>query len=235
MQGWKILLAIAIVGMFVMPMMPATKADNITFSVPHRWYDQKLIWWIWSVAKYANDDNEMNKVISGKTVYEHLNILFDGCTTMRDFFDGVENLCGDAGDPDEGNKRSELPRWKRRLSEIVETIINDDDPPTYLFCHQQAILLAAGIKARFSQPCGSTYVLKSGYGDFTFYFNMGQDGQLTGHIQLVVDKWNGDDAPNGADKWEMDTWEGPPGDQYRAWDPSYGWGDNSKMWTSNSR
>ena len=66
---------------------------------------------------------------------------------------------------------------------------------------------------------------------------MGQKGHPSGHVQLVVDKWNGQDwfydneEHKWYTKWEMDTWE----DQCRGWKSSYGWKDNSKMWTSTSR
>lgn len=240
----KVLLVLAIVGMFIMPMMPVkVKADNTTLAT-HYWHDKKLYAGIWSVAKYANDDAEMNKVISNQTtsmkVYNWLkDVLFKGCSSMRSFYQRMEELCKDARDPDEGNPSPDLYRWQKKLSVIVQKVLEkrDNQERASLFCHQQAILLAAAIKARFSVPYGSTYVLKSGYGDFTFYFNMGQDGYPSGHVQLVVDKWNGSDwfydrkNHTWFNKWEIDTWE----DQYRGWISSYGWKDNSKMWTSTSR
>jgi len=53
-----------------------------------------------------------------------------------------------------------------------------------------AILFAGGVKAMFSEWNGERYMLKSGYGDFTFYFNVKFEGYPQGHIQLVIDKWN---------------------------------------------
>jgi len=228
----KILVGLVIIGILMAPSVHSLKIEEHSgfSSAPSRWHDKGLHTGLWSVAKYANDDRELNIVISGKTVYEWLNILFDNCESMESFFERVESICGDALDPHEGNILCELPLSDRKLSKIVEKILTDNDRPTYLCCHHQVILLASAIKARFSHPYGSIYVLKSEYQDFLFYFNMGQEERVTMHVQMVVDKWNGDDTPNDVDKWEIDTWE----DQYRVWEANHGWKYNSQMWTSDS-
>ncbi|MCD6448868.1 MAG: hypothetical protein J7L58_07530 [Thermoplasmata archaeon] len=233
----KVLLVLAIVGMFVMPMMPVkVKADNTTLAT-HYWHDKKLIWWMWSVAKYANDESldiGLRAEINHKTIYRWLNIYFDGCSSMRSFYNRVQELCGDAWKNGVNDPPSELDMNKKSLYDIMKTIINDNDPPTYLFCHQQAILFAAAVKARYSEWNGERYVLKSGYNDFIFYFNVKFENNPLGHIQLVIDKWNGQDwfyyKGKWYNKWEADTWE----NQYRPWNKDEGWKDNSKMWTDTS-
>ena len=237
----KILFALTIAGMFVVSTTPIeTKANSLTLFY-HHWHDKKLYVGVWNIAKYANDESYwrgMNAKIEGKTVYQILNNLFLGCNSMYSFYQRMQNLTIDAWEGGINSPASDLPIWCKGLKIITRTVWEKykQNKKASLFCHQQAILLAAAIKARFSVPYGSTYVLKPEYKDFIFYFAVGQNGQLTGHVQLIIDKWNGSDTPNGADRWEIDTWEGwKDKDQYRAWNENYGWGYNSKMWISTSR
>ena len=79
-----------------------------------------------------------------------------------------------------------------------------------LWCHQQAILIAAGIKVRFSEynSVANKFVLKEGYNDFDIKFIRSYDnsGILTipwrTHVQLTIGRWNGTDCDI-----EIDTWD----------------------------
>ena len=194
----------------------SSKAEHL----PHIWKDQYIGYGWWSVAKHANNDNEMNE---SDTWYE-LRQFFNGCATISDFYNAIVRDIGKAM-----NEEESMAGNSRDLSEIVDAAMQamgKRNPAKYkLLCHQHAILFAAGVKAVYSEwdETRQRYVMWSTK-DFKFIFWCGDHGPR--HVQLVIDVWKDDDTPNGAEYFEVDTWD----HDYGAWTKTY-LPKNSKMWS----
>ena len=149
-------------------------------------------------AKYANDEKEL---FVNNTHTKILN-LFKNCNDLEDFFNVGQKYFKDA----ERKNPNALPQSELRLSKIVDAVSEGKE----LWCHQQAILIAAGIKVRFSEynSVANKFVLKEGYNDFDIKFIRSYDnsGILTipwrTHVQLTIGRWNGTDCDI-----EIDTWD----------------------------
>lgn len=156
----------------------------------------------------ANCDDELLK----NDTYDKLRAFFSCCDTPSEFYGRIQQYVCDAEIAGPGDiSIIEMPV----LSFIVNTIV---DYNATLYCHQQALLLAVGIKAMFSHynvEMGA-FVLVDGCGDFKLEFWRSFDLRppirpYQSHLQLVIDEWNGAkifEINNiGADKIEVDTWE----------------------------
>ena len=149
-------------------------------------------------AKYANDEEEL---LANNTYNKLLN-LFRDCNEPKDFFNVGQKYFKDA----EKKNLNALPQSELRLSKIVDAVAKGKE----LWCHQQAILIATGIKVRFSDydTTINKFVLKEGYNDFDIHFIRSYDynGILTipwrTHVQLTIGRWNGTDCDI-----EIDTWD----------------------------
>ena len=161
------------------------------------------IGYVYYFATYANSEVDM---LNGET-YNFLRDFFKACKTPQQFFNKVNSTIIDADDCHISN----LPCEEMSLSKIVSKVkerINDDEYPV-LWCHQQAIFLAAGIKARFShfdENMGA-FVLDDSVDHFDIRFYRSWDFNLPffpwkSHTQVVVKKWNGYNC-----SIEIDTWD----------------------------
>jgi len=192
--------------------IPTNQNPSTTESENIRWIDGKNNYDVeangYFFASYANDDEEMDK----KT-FDSLRSFFKGCKDSKDFYDRMQLKVKDAG------RNQSLPALsmnKIRLSEIVNVVLSGSHS---LWCHQQAILLAGGIKAIFSyynESKGKCF-LDDAFSAFDLCFYRSYDTTFTqpwfpwrSHIQIVVWEWNGD-----ASRYiEIDTWE----DEYEKYD-----------------
>jgi hypothetical protein len=168
----------------------------------------------WFNYMFFINDKEMQK----NDTYEKLKTFFNGCNTPKEFFDRIQTYVNESLDM----ANYDLSMNECRLSIIVDTII---DYNATLYCQQQSLLFAAGVKAMFShydEQLGR-YVLNDGCGDFKLEIWRSFDLHppilpYRSHSQIVVDKWNGIDIfeinDKNADKIEIDNWE----NEYREFD-----------------
>ena len=133
-----------------------------------KWHE-KFIHGIWNVAKFANEDVEL------KRNYERLIKLYERCKTYEDFFYRTKEFSISA-------KYSGDALFYRKLGKIIDAI--EKKGMARLWCYQQAILMAAAIKARYSEWNGKTFVPES---KFMFKFWVG--GRERNHVQLVIYEW----------------------------------------------
>ena len=160
------------------------------------------------VADIANNDMELHMF---KT-YWILQDFFKNCATPLDFYNRVNESIEDAEFfPDV---------WFSFFLPKLVYLIKDGH--ARLWCTQQTILIAAGVKAVFSHWDNSLgkYVLNRDVGGFRFEFWASCDETMlipirASHMQLVVDTWNGDTTPMGYEKLEIDPWM----NQFREWKP----------------
>ena len=148
--------------------------------------------------------------------YEKLRKFFNDCETPRQFYDRMQQYIKELSK----TKDYSLPINENKLNVIVDAVADNN---ATLYCHQQVILLAAGVKATFSHydERAKKYVLNKGCGSFKLEIWRSFDLHFPllpyrSHVQLVVDKWNGTDTFEikkvNTDKLEIDTWE----NEYRA-------------------
>jgi len=190
---------------------------------------------------FANNRREM----LSENTYEKLRIFFSNCSTPSDFYIRINESIVDLNETD--TSQHDLYGWD--LSEIVDMALNKEDP--ILWCHQQATLFAAGVKAMFShydEQIGR-FVLNDDVGDFKL--EMWRSFSLVppiapyrSHRTLVIDIWNGEDYflidEEFVDKIEVDT---SADDPIREWDkrndcllyPFLGAKLNSFLYTTESR
>ncbi|MCD6223245.1 MAG: hypothetical protein J7K12_06165 [Thermoplasmata archaeon] len=131
---------------------------------------------IWNVAKFANDELELLK--SRDKILE----IYMECHSFLDFYERTKSIM----EPAHGNSIF----FSRRLSKIVNFVSKkmEKGKKAKLWCYQQAILMAAGIKAVYSE--WSNDIGKFiGKGDFEFKFYVGRKERS--HVELVISKWNG--------------------------------------------
>ena len=182
---------------------------------PCFWEDHAQELWF-NELSFANDEYALLR----NDTFQKLILFFVDCSTPEDFYwrirDSVISL--NTSDP-----------WQHDLDgfdlvQIVDTLSSGRKP--VLWCHQQVVLFAAGVKAVFShfdEKLGR-FVLNEGCG--CFRLEMWRSFSLTrpvfpwrSHRQLVIDTWNGTEifSVDGemVDKIEVDTAEGEP---IRAWD-----------------
>jgi hypothetical protein len=183
----------------------------IAMSPPHGvWEDRVQELWIDELS-FANDEGALLK----NNTFEKLTLFFVNCSTPEDFYwrirDSVISI--NTSNP-----------WQHDLEgfdlvQIVDLLFSGKKP--VLWCHQQAVLFAAGVKAMFShfdEQLGR-FVLNEGCG--TFRLELWRSFSLTrpvfpyrSHRQLVIDTWNGNEmfSVDGkmVDKIEVDTAEGEP-------------------------
>ncbi len=68
---------------------------------------------MWSVAKYANDDEDMRT----SNTYQELRNFFHGCSTIEQFYNRINNSIIDA------QSYSEADTTSRKLSVIMDKIL----------------------------------------------------------------------------------------------------------------
>jgi len=164
----------------------------------------------YNLASYANNDKEMKKCYAFLTKY------FKGCgRNIKAYYNKVNSNIRDA----KATVPSDLDMNVCSLSKIVEVVKNKKNPS--LWCHQQAIFLAAGIKAMFSKydETNGTYIPDKNI-EITLGFYRSYDWlhwpilPYKSHVQLVVIKWPcniNNLCADGKNVYELDTWE----NQYR--------------------
>ena len=165
-----------------------------------------------NLADYANDDEELKEVIdsgTGQTVYDFLRSFFRDCGLSRlDFFFRIHPKILDAT----SLRGHDLDMKIYDLSEIVKVVKNKERPR--LWCHQQAIFLAAGIKASFSSydENENVFIPHPDY-DFKISFFRSYDYShfpilpYKSHVQIVLKSWPTEDEYNPYGWEEMDTWD----------------------------
>ena len=151
--------------------------------------------------------------------YDKLRAFFSGYDAPSEFYGGIQQYVCDAGITSPGDINIiEMPV----LSVIINTIV---DYNATSYCRQQALLLAAGIKAMFSHYNAEmeAFVLVDGCGDLKLEFWRSFDLRppilpYRSHLQLVIDEWNGTkifEINNiTADKIEVEMQES----EFRTWD-----------------
>ena len=183
----------------------STRRDKTSYKI---WVNKNMKYILRGTADTANSDWQMHMF----RTHEILRKFFEGCYTPKDFYDRVNECIEDAKFfPDIW-----IAYFLPRLVYLVE------DGHARMWCTQQVMLLAAGVKAVFSHwdEKLQRYVLNEGIGDFRFEFWDSCDETMlipirSSHLQLVVDTWNGDTMPMGYEKLEIDPWM----NQFREWKP----------------
>ena len=180
----------------------STNSDNLY----RIWTGKKdEVLWAVDISALANNKDEMNKS------YDKLREIFENCRTLKSFYNRINEIIED------GTWTVDYRGYK--LSKIVDVVYQNkhNKRKTTLWCHQQAILFAAGVKAMFShydEKVGD-YVLDEGHGDFKFEFWREFDTQppvypWRSHYFTVVEMWDGEQI----EKKKVDTWK----NRYEKWD-----------------
>ncbi len=166
-------------------------------SQPHIWKNNNV-----KVLRISSSDICNNELQMQRAGCQFFRGFFDGCTSPLDFYTRVNTSTEDA---------QIIPDFFIcfSLDKLVKRYAAGD---TKLWCTQQAMLLAAGIKATFSHwdPDLNRYVLNEDVGGFVIQFWESCDEMIFPyfplHSQIVIDKWNGDESPLGYEELEIDTW-----------------------------
>lgn len=182
-----------------------TRRDKTSYKI---WVNKNMRYMLKSVADIADNDKELHMF---KTC-DILRDFFKDCISPMDFYRRVNGSIKDA-------KFFPDIWFSYFLPKLVYLI---KDGHARLWCTQQTILIAAGVKAMFSHWDNSLgkYVLNRDVGGFRFEFWASCDETMpipirASHMQLVVDTWNGDTTPMGYEKLEVDPWM----NQFREWKP----------------
>ena len=184
-------------------------------SPPGLWEDLGEDLWF-NELSFANGEY----ALLNNDTFQKLILFFVDCSNPEDFYWRIREsvISLNTSDP----RQHDLKGFD--LVQIVDTLSSGKKP--VLWCHQQVVLFAAGVKAVFShfdEQLGR-FVLNEGYGNFRL--ELWRSFSLTrpvypyrSHHQLVIDTWNGTEmfSVDGemVDKIEVDTAEGEP---IRAWD-----------------
>ncbi|RLF53350.1 MAG: hypothetical protein DRN24_01210 [Thermoplasmata archaeon] len=191
---------------------------NISFSVSAKTFNNSNHTWETrlkeidiNILSFANNDREMLY----NNTYQKLRNFFINCTTPYEFYNRINMSI---------LEKNTINPWQHDcygfdLSRIVDTVVNKKKP--ILWCHQQAILFAAGVKAVFSHydEDKKQFVLNKNCGEFKIEIWRSLSlirpvFPYRSHVQLIIDKWNGTDTfiinNKTVDKIEVDTSENEP-------------------------
>ncbi|MBN1280143.1 MAG: hypothetical protein JXA00_00670 [Candidatus Thermoplasmatota archaeon] len=160
--------------------------------------------WMWYVRDSELHTNQTDEKLRG---------FFTGCQTPRDFYDRIQQHVRDSF---REIIYTDLDMNMRSLPVIVDTLLSNDT--VFLFCHHQAFIFAAGVKAMFSTYDEQTnrYVLNAGCSDFSLEIWRSADLHepilpYRSHVQIIIDEWNGTSVFElnnvTTDRIEADNWE----------------------------
>lgn len=138
-------------------------------------WESRFVNGIWNVAKFANDEKELFKA------YDGIIKIYEGCNSYNDFYERTKEIMQPA--------HANSIFFSRKISKIVDFVLNGiGKKKVKLWCYQQAILIAAGIKAMHSQwnEKRKAYVAKE---KFEFRFYVGRKERS--HVELVIYQWKG--------------------------------------------
>ncbi len=140
---------------------------------------------IWNVAKFANDEKELLKA------YDEITKIYDGCISYEDFYERTKEIM----QPAHGNSLF----FSRKISKITDFVLNamKKKKMAKLWCYQQAILIAAGIKAIHSHWDEKIRAYTTNE-KFELRFYVGRKERS--HVELVIYEWKGEKI-----KISMDT------------------------------
>jgi len=202
----KILLAGLLVCVIGLPCATPFCSAECVWRVQH----QDFFPWCWM---YDVRDSELHE----NHTDEKLRLFFSGCTTPREFYDRIQAHVLDSY---REIQYTDLAMNEQRLPVIVDTLTSNET--VYLFCHHQALVFVAGVKAMFStyDEQQKRYVLNDSYGEFSLEIWRSWDFHppifpYRSHVQLVIDTWNGTEQFTienvTFERLETDNWE----DEYR--------------------
>jgi len=162
------------------------------------WIDKNIKVLRISSADIANNESSMRQ----DNTYSLFCKFFSNCSSPLDFYERVNTFIGDA---------QIIPDifFCFSINKLAHRVYEGD---TRLWCTQQCMLVAAGVKAIFSHWDNDIqrYVLYNSSGDFRIEFWESCCDMIYPyfplHLQIVVDMWNGNNTPLGYEKLEIDCW-----------------------------
>ncbi len=193
-----IMLIILLGSIFSASLATAAAEDYITNNNQNNQIINQKTYYLWNSIKTDSSPLFNNLAAKAdfsefsKDIYKKLKEIFGGCTTEYQFYEKLLNYAQKAEDV------SVLDSKSTDLKTLVNLITNKGKDKPRLFCHQLSILLAAGIKARFSgydEEIGY-YIDAEKYGEFEicFYRDYDRSSEIfwpwKSHVFLVVKKWN---------------------------------------------